>query len=59
MYATIAPILLISSIILVTYYFMINYVTSENKNNILKNSRDYLQYAVNRESDIIKNKMKR
>jgi len=57
-YATILPIILISSIILVTYYFMITYVSSENKNNILKNSRDYLQYAVNRESNIIKNKMK-
>lgn len=58
MYATITPIILISSIILLTYYFMIHYVSSENQNNILKNSRDYLQYAVNRESDIIKNKMK-
>ena len=58
MYATIMPIILISSIILLTYFFMIHYVSSENQNNILKNSRDYLQYAVNRESDIIKNKMK-
>jgi signal transduction histidine kinase/CheY-like chemotaxis protein/HPt (histidine-containing phosphotransfer) domain-containing protein len=57
-YATIIPIVLISSIILVAYYLMIFYVSDENKKNILKNSRDYLHYAVNRESDIIRNKMK-
>jgi signal transduction histidine kinase len=56
--ATILPILLISSILLVIYYSMINYVSTENKNNILKNSRDSLQYSVNRESSIIKDKMK-
>ncbi|XPV68602.1 MAG: response regulator [Halarcobacter sp.] len=57
-YATWIPILVISIFLLGTYYFMINYISKENEKNIINNARDSLEYSVNRESNIIKNKMK-
>src|SRR4051794_29522512 len=56
--ATLIPILSISVLLLGIYYFMVNYISAENEKNIIKNARESLQYSVNRESAIIKNKMK-
>ena len=57
-YSTLLPIFVISILLLGTYYSMISFVSHENEKNIINNARDSLQYSVDRESAIIKNKLK-
>jgi signal transduction histidine kinase/CheY-like chemotaxis protein len=57
-YATLIPIFIIAIFLLGAYYLMINYITEENEKNIINNARNALVYSVDRESNIIENKMK-
>ncbi len=57
-YATLIPIFIIATFLLGAYYLMINYITKENEKNIINNARNALVYSVDRESNIIENKMK-
>ncbi len=51
------PIIIISIILVSVYFFMVNYISKENRNIIIENARESLKYSVNRESKNISDKM--
>lgn len=55
--STLLPIIFISTILFIFYFFMMNYISQENEKNIIKNARESLKYSVNRESKNISEKM--
>ena len=57
-YSTLVPIVLISLLLLTILLVMSSYIFNKNEENIIQNARNALQYSVDRESIIIKNKMK-
>jgi len=57
-YFTIIPIIFTAIFLLTTAYYVLDYISEANKESILKNARESLKYSIDRESNIITNKMK-
>lgn len=56
--STVLAIVAITLVMVGTYYYVLNYLIDMNRDNILKNANSYISYAIDREAETMKKRMK-